>query len=93
MISDNKVNETARVLCAIDGKEPTHVVDILVKAGVSLLPTHQQVEDLRSMLESFQATGLVFLTRRNGAVDSAIRSELGDERAREVLTGQDREPK
>ena len=79
------MNDTTRILCAISGTdEDTDISDILVNAGITLLPTTAQIHGLVKTLEALEETQLVRLARFNGAIRFARLTELGAERAREA---------
>lgn len=81
------MNETARILCAIGTTEDTTLSDLLVKAGVTLLPTNAEVSALVRTLETLEESLLVRLARFRGEIQSVRLTELGAERAREAMEG------
>jgi len=85
------LNETARILCAIGYTSPTRFNDLLTKLGQG---TVHDIEwrELFEMLETLEKQELITIERYHGRgrINTLQLTDLGAERAREALTGQDR---
>lgn len=86
------MNETTRILCAISSTEPSTFGEFLDGLKGDLPGSSSDWRQLFQTLEALEEQELVIIERLNGRIDTLMLTELGAERAREVITGQDRCP-
>lgn len=80
------MNETARILCAISADKPMDFGDFLKVID------QQPDGKLFAALRTLEDQGLITIEGTCSPITFLQRTELGSERAGEVLTGQDRCP-
>lgn len=85
------MNYTSRVLTAISAMAPCSFNELLQGMGDEAPTNGAEYRVLFLTLESFEESGLVEVERAsNGRVDTLMLTNLGAERAREILRGADR---